>query len=122
MKDNKSIVIYFSRADENYMTDGIRNIDKGNTEIIAEMIQQITGADLFKIEPITSYPYNYKECCFYAQEEINNNTRPDLKSYLDNIDQYDWNTSMVESTSLCIDDTTRKIKLEWKNSNAFHNS
>ena len=38
----KSIVIYFSRADENYMRDGIRKIDKGNTEIVAEKISKLT--------------------------------------------------------------------------------
>ena len=39
----KQLVIYFSHTGENYMSDGIRNIEKGNTEIVAEMIQQLTG-------------------------------------------------------------------------------
>ena len=34
----KKLVIYFSHTGENYMKDGIRNIDKGNTEIVAEKI------------------------------------------------------------------------------------
>lgn len=34
----KKLVIYFSHTGENYMSDGIRNIDKGNTEIVAEKI------------------------------------------------------------------------------------
>ncbi len=83
---SNSIVIYFSRADENY---SVGNIDKGNTEVLAEMIQDITGADLFKVEPKVPYSPNYKECCDEALVEQKNNARPELKSYLDSIDQYD---------------------------------
>ena len=36
-KDKKSLVIYFSRADENY---AVGYIDKGNTEYIAEFVQE----------------------------------------------------------------------------------
>ena len=51
-KDKKSLVIYFSRADENY---AVGYIEKGNTEIIAEYIKDIIGADLFKIEGVEGY-------------------------------------------------------------------
>ena len=39
----KSLIIYFSRADENY---AVGYIDKGNTEIVAEYVQELTGADV----------------------------------------------------------------------------
>ena len=45
----KSLIIYFSRADENY---AVGYIDKGNTEIVAEYVQELTGADMFKVEPL----------------------------------------------------------------------
>lgn len=35
----KSLVIYFSHTGENYMRNGLENIDKGNTEIVAEYIK-----------------------------------------------------------------------------------
>lgn len=66
----KSLVIYFSRTGENYMEDGIRNINEGNTEIVAKKISEITGADLFKVEPVKEYPYNYQECCDVAKKEL----------------------------------------------------
>lgn len=53
----KKLVIYFSHTGENYMKDGIRNIDKGNTEIVAEKIAAKTGTDLFKVETVKDYPY-----------------------------------------------------------------
>ena len=52
LKDKKSIVIYFSRADENY---GVGYIEKWNTEVIAEYIQELVWADLFKVERKTPY-------------------------------------------------------------------
>lgn len=38
----KNLIIYFSRADENY---AVGYIEKGNTEIVAEYVQELTGAD-----------------------------------------------------------------------------
>lgn len=89
LKGKKSLVIYFSHTGENYMSDGIRNIDKGNTEIVAETIRDITGADLFKVETVKEYPYNYKECCDVAKEELKTGERPKLKRYLNDISEYE---------------------------------
>ncbi len=85
----KSLVIYFSHTGENYMSDGIRNIDKGNTEIVAENIKELTNADLFKVETVKDYPYKYNECCDVAKEELSSNYRPELKNALNNLDNYD---------------------------------
>ena len=52
----KVLVAYFSRTGENY---GVGVIDKGNTEIIAEMIAAKTGGDLFRIESVNAYPSGY---------------------------------------------------------------
>jgi flavodoxin len=86
LKGKKSLVIYFSRAGENY---AVGNIDKGNTEVIAEYIQEITDADLFKVETIKEYSENYKICCDEALAEKNQSARPELKKYLDNINEYE---------------------------------
>lgn len=85
----KSLVIYFSHIGENYINDEIKNIDKGNTEIVAEIIKDLTGADLFKIETIKDYPYNYNECCDVAKEELEMDARPKLKNTINNINDYD---------------------------------
>ncbi|MBQ3863191.1 MAG: flavodoxin, partial [Schwartzia sp.] len=44
----RALVVYFSRADENYV---VGNVEKGNTRILAEMIAEATGADTFEIKP-----------------------------------------------------------------------
>lgn len=85
----KSIVIYFSRADENYFGGQMKYIEKGNTEVAAEFIREITGADLFKVERKKDYSKNYMACIEEAKVEQRENARPELKNYLDDISKYD---------------------------------
>lgn len=75
----KSLVIYFSHTGDNYFGGHIQNITKGNTEIVAEYIQEFTGADLFKVEGVKPYPTDYQECCDVALNEKNSNARPEIK-------------------------------------------
>lgn len=82
----KSIVIYFSRADENY---SVGYIEKGNTEVIAEYIRDIIGSDLFKVERKVPYAKDYQTCIEEAKEEQMNNERPELVNYLNDISEYD---------------------------------
>lgn len=84
-----SIIIYFSRKDENYVNGMIKNLSIGNTEIVAGMIQKLTGADVFKVEPIQPYSKNYNECIAQAQADQNRNARPELKNYPESLEQYD---------------------------------
>ena len=86
MKDKKSIIIYFSRADENY---GVGYVEKGNTEVIAEYIHELTGADMFKVERKIPYAKDYNTCILEAREEQRNNARPELKEYLNDISEYE---------------------------------
>lgn len=86
---NKNLVIYFSRAGENIFNGEMRDLAKGNTEVIAEYIREIIGADLFKVERLVDYAKDYNTCMKESKEEHNANARPELKNYLDSIDQYD---------------------------------
>lgn len=84
--NKKSIIIYFSRADENY---SVGYIEKGNTEVIAEFISELTNSDSFKVERSIPYAKDYQTCIKEAKEELNNNTRPEIKNTLNSIDEYD---------------------------------
>lgn len=79
----KSLIIYFSRADENY---AVGYIDKGNTEIVAEYVQELTGADMFKVEPAVPYAKDYKTCIEEAKQRIGN---APIKEKLTDISAYD---------------------------------
>ena len=69
MKDKISLIIYFSRADENY---AVGYIDKGNTEIVAEYVQKLTNADMFKVEPLVPYAKDYMTCIEEAKQRVGN--------------------------------------------------
>ena len=83
MKDKKSLIIYFSRADENY---SVGYIDKGNTEVVAEYVRDITGADMFKAEPLVPYSKDYSTCIKEAKERIGN---APIKKTLEDISAYE---------------------------------
>ena len=79
----KSLIIYFSRADENY---AVGYINKGNTEIVAEFVQELTGADMFKVEPAVPYAADYQTCIEEAKQRIGN---APIKENLTDISAYD---------------------------------
>lgn len=85
----KNLIIYYSRKGENYWNGSIKSIAKGNTEIVAEFIQKAVGGDLFEVDTIKPYAEDYYVCIEEAKQELNANTRPELKEYINSIDEYD---------------------------------
>lgn len=81
----KTLVIVFSRADENY---NVGYIKKGNTMILAEMTASKTGADLFEIKPAKKYPADYDTCIDVAKKELNAKARPAILEDKD-VSEYD---------------------------------
>ena len=75
MNTKKILVAFFSRIGENY---AVGHIEQGNTHIVAEMIASATGGTLFRIEPATPYPADYRACTEVAQREKRSKTRPAL--------------------------------------------
>lgn len=84
-----NLIVYYSRKGQNYWNGSIKNLSKGNTEIVAEFIQKAVGGDLFEIETVKSYSDDYYACIDEAQKELRENARPQLKSYLDDVSKYD---------------------------------
>ena len=84
--DNKILVAYFSHTGENY---NVGVIEKGNTHIIADMIAEETGADLFEIATVNPYPDTYDKCTDVAKQEQNDNARPEIINPPEDLDQYD---------------------------------
>lgn len=83
------IVVYFSREGENYVNGTIKNLKVGNTEIAAKLIREMTGADIFKMEPVVRYSPDYNTCIKEAQDDQGRNARPELKEYPKSLDEYD---------------------------------
>ena len=89
MKMAKNLIIYYSRKGQNYFNGSIRDIPKGNTEIVAEYIQKAIGGDLFEVDTVKTYAEDYYECIDDAKAELRADDRPELKEYLDDISEYD---------------------------------
>lgn len=98
---SKNLIAFYSRADENYVSGILKYLNMGNTEVVASIIKELIDADIFKIEQIQPYAKDYNQCIAQAQEDQKRDARPKLKSYPDNIDDYEtiylgfpnyWNT------------------------------
>lgn len=80
------LIAYFSLAGEQY---SVGVVEEGNTSIIAHMIAEQTGADLFEIEAVTPYPDTYDGLLEVSQQEMDENTRPEIAGIVDNMEDYD---------------------------------
>jgi flavodoxin len=85
----KFLVAYFSRKGQNYVNGKIVDLPIGNTEVVAKMIQKITGGDFFHIESVKPYPKDYTETTEVEKNELRANARPELTNHVENMDEYD---------------------------------
>lgn len=80
------LIAYFSRSGENY---NVGVVERGNTDLLAEIIADETGGKLFRIETVKKYPVAYDEMLAVATEERTNKERPELKNTIDDFESYD---------------------------------
>ena len=85
--DQRVLVVYFSRADEN--TGGVGYIEKGNTKILAEMIAERMHGDIFEIKTVKPYPKEYRPATEAAKQEKEENARPEIVGELPDLSKYD---------------------------------
>ena len=84
----QTLVVYYSKLGETYTPEGIVNLKVGNTQEVAERIQKLTRADIFRLETVKTYPDNHDKLIAVAKDELNANARPALKADID-ISKYD---------------------------------
>lgn len=83
------LIVFYSRADENYFEGEMRYIKVGNTEKIACKIAEKVNGDLFKLEQEIPYAKDYKTCIAEAKKDKESNARPKLVSLPESLDAYD---------------------------------
>ena len=96
---NKTLVVYFSMpetTDPGNMTQEEENSAVvingevlGNTQYVAYMIQEHTGADIFRIQPEIPYPTDHSTLVDLAADEQEQGARPKLNAEVESIEQYD---------------------------------
>lgn len=94
------LVAYFSYAENADLPDDVDASSSasiqvwdgettGNTGVVAAMIAQTTGADLFSIQTVEKYPDTYDATLDAAQDEQSADARPELANPIENLDSYD---------------------------------
>ena len=94
------LVAYFSYAENAALPDDVdasasasiqpwNGALTGNTGVVADMIAQATGADLFSIRTVEQYPDTYDATIDQGQQEQSDGARPELATHLENLDSYD---------------------------------
>lgn len=86
---NKVLIAYFSRKGNNYVSGVIENLPIGNTQVVAQKIQQLTDGTLFEIKTEHVYALDYTLCTKEAQQELKHNARPALVGVMPDISKYD---------------------------------
>jgi len=85
----KTLIAFFSRADENYFGGAMHYVKVGNTEIVCGIIKELIDADTFKIEMKDAYSPVYMTCIEEAKKDLRAKARPELVSMPESIDAYD---------------------------------
>ena len=85
----KTLIAFFSRADENYFGGAMRYVKVGNTEIVVGLMKELIEADSFKIEMKDPYSPVYMTCIDQAKKDMRAGARPELVNMPESIDEYD---------------------------------
>ena len=85
----KTLIAFFSRADENYFGGAMRYVKVGNTEVVCGLMKDMIDADSFRIEMANPYSPVYMTCIEEAKKDLRSNARPELVSLPESIDEYD---------------------------------
>ncbi|CAI2477931.1 flavodoxin [Serratia fonticola] len=92
------LIVYFSQP-EDVKLDGVDGISGasilqknsvvlGSTQYVAQIIQKETGGDLFRIETVKPYPRQHDTLLKYAEQEVKDGARPELKEKIPNLADY----------------------------------
>lgn len=88
LKEKKCLIAFYSRKGNNYLNGNIVKLEIGNTEVIAKMINEFIGGDMFFIDTIKPYPEDYEETIKVAKQELRTNARPELSDHIADMEAY----------------------------------
>ena len=83
------LLAYFSRPGENHWYGGRRDLQVGNTEVLARIISTRLDCDVHRIEAADRYPDSYSETVERNVREQDADARPTIADPLPGIDGYD---------------------------------
>lgn len=96
-----TLIVYFSRVGNTAFNENVDAVTsaslrvnkngelEGNSQVIAEDLQKLLGADIFRIEVEDLYPQEYDATVERASQELQNDVNLQLISKIENMEQYD---------------------------------
>lgn len=85
----RTLLVYFSRAGENYWDGGRRNLKVGNTEVLARMIDELIDCDVYRIAAADPYSARYDATVRRNVTEQETDARPRIANPMTSIAAYD---------------------------------
>lgn len=85
----KVLLVFFSRAGENYFNGGRKVLKVGNTEVVADFIRDALGCDVFTIRAVEPYSDRYDPTVERNVREQTNDARPGIIALPVSIGAYD---------------------------------
>lgn len=105
-----TLLAYFSRPGQNNWYGDRRDLEIGNTEVLARMIAHRTGCDVYRVDAADPYPDSYDDTVARNVREQDDDARPAIAKPLPDVGRYDtvilaspiWNVRppMIMSTLL----------------------
>ena len=97
---SRYLVIYFSYAEnadlpEDADVEASASIQRwngtltGNTGVVAQMIAEAAGAEVFPLHTVELYPDTYEATIDQGEQERTNGARPELQAVPENLEDYD---------------------------------
>ncbi|MFE4727760.1 flavodoxin [Microbacterium sp. NPDC056736] len=86
---NRALLVYFSRAGENYSYGERENLEVGNTKIAAGIIRDLIDIDEYEILAADPYPDDYEATVQRNVREERDDARPAIAAALPDLDAYD---------------------------------
>ena len=98
--EGKTLVAFFTGRNQTELNEDADSLSSasqttvgktayGNAELLAKFAADATGGDVFSIETVKQYPDKYTATTEVAQEELNENARPELKNTVPNMEEYE---------------------------------
>jgi flavodoxin len=88
-RTRRTLLAYFSRAGENYWNGGRRDLQTGNTEVLADMISDQIRCDVYRIDAAEPYPHDYQATVERNVREQDADARPTIANPLPDLTGYD---------------------------------
>lgn len=88
-KSAKALLVYFSRAGENYWEGGRRDLEVGNTKVVAKLIIERLDCDVLEILAANPYPESYDATVARNVREQDEDARPEIDGELPDLSGYD---------------------------------